>query len=77
MIMRYDIISSIILTLVLMMIADFFRLDIFESIFLLLFSFIVLRYRFNIWNYFLTFRGKFDKVYKSKGNRGPYDDLEI
>jgi hypothetical protein len=78
------IINSIILTLVLWLVCDFFDLGMFGSILLLLFSFLVLQYRFKIYNYFfyfLTFKGKFSKVNKvdkvNKVKRNMYDGLDI
>lgn len=64
--MNVNITYSIILTLVLWLVCNFFRLNMFESILLLLISFLVLQYRFKMFNYFLTIRKKFSKVESCK-----------
>ncbi len=76
--MRLDIIGSIILTLVLMMIAHIFRLDMFGCILLMIFSFCVMRYFGDIKSYISQIRfWRFSKRIKGKQIKSSYDVMEL
>lgn len=75
--MKYDIIGSIILTLLLMLVCNIFCLGIFESILLALLVFLILQYRWLIKGYWYNFIGRFSRKDIKKEVKSSYERMNI
>jgi len=75
--MKYDIIGSIVLTLLLMLVCNMFNLGLFESILLALSVFLVLQYRGLMKGYWYNFIGRFSRKKPKIGCKSSYDHMSL
>jgi hypothetical protein len=75
--MKYDIIGSIVLTLLLMLVCNIFCLGIFESILLALLVFLILQYRWLIRGYWHNFIDRFSRKKVKKEVKSSYEHMSI
>jgi len=75
--MRIDIIGSILITLVLMLICHFFRLNLFESILLMIGCFVLFRYWHCIKIWWWRIKEKFSKKEVRKNIKSSFERMDL
>jgi hypothetical protein len=75
--MRLDIVGSIIITLILMLVCNIFRLGLFGSIFLLLGAFLVFNYRRRFRGYLYNAKSMFMRKPKKVELKSSFDGMKL